>query len=612
MDPLDRALSEVAPLIEPARIAQDIAELGRIEQRTDFGAFAASAAYLNKRFTEIGLESQILRFPADGRARYHCWTAPIGFCTTQATCEIVEPQACARVLGDRDLEPNTAIVGTGHTGPGGVVAEVVHLKAPADIAGVDIAGKVIYCSDFSPSSIRQEAVAKGAQAVVSSFTKDRTRNHHYVPWVNTWDTQADGWLPTAQAAAENLPGISISPEMGDYLEACLAKGPVTLRIVTEGSYFESEMLGVNAVLPGQQEREVLLTGHLFEQGLVDNASGVMIGFTVSEILQELQRRQGTPPLRGLRNFHSQECYGVLALSQYHAQIPARAFAHLDMDMIGRGGFALIKRPGLLVSMGFSDFLLRLILERARQWVPHCSYELENSFQINCTILAEPALGGISTSLLEQGNPEWHTSHDREGVQALDHDVLRYTTLVAAAWAYFLTTAGDREAEWLLAEYQSAIQADLDGAKIADTQIYFDLKGREMASIALIVSPAKRADLLAEVNEYVATKKADVIEGNTITPQGTKQEVEESVRLYPKTVLGGPAVAACFSEEQLQDIGSPKWSSVQLVLKSWADGTRSIHDITRLAIYETGAQLDLAYTLAFFEHYAHQGIVTWQP
>ena len=38
-------------------------------------------------------------------------------------------------------------------------------------------------------------------------------------------------------------------------------------------------------------------------------------------------------------------------------------------------------------------------------------------------------------------------------------------------------------------------------------------------------------------------------------------------------------------------------------------TRSIYDITRLAIFETGAPLSLEYVLTLFEHYAEQGIVS---
>jgi hypothetical protein len=245
---LNRFLSSVVPLIDTAVIAQAAVELSQIEQPTDFCSFARSADYLKQRFLSIGAESEILHFPADGKTRYHCWTAPIGFRTTHAVCSIVEPQDCARVLGDRTVEPNTAVVGTGHTGAEGVEAEVVHARRSMDISDVDVRDKIIYCSDLEPQLIRQQIIEKQGKAVVSSFIHERAENTTYVKWVNTWDSQTDGWLPTAKAAEENLPGISISPEMGNYLEECLAKGSVKLRIVTQGEYFESELLGVSAIL----------------------------------------------------------------------------------------------------------------------------------------------------------------------------------------------------------------------------------------------------------------------------------------------------------------------------------------------------------------------------
>jgi hypothetical protein len=62
-------------------------------------------------------------------------------------------------------------------------------------------------------------------------------------------------------------------------------------------------------------------------------------------------------------------------------------------------------------------------------------------------------------------------------------------------------------------------------------------------------------------------------------------------------------------DQLAELGPPKWSTRQLVLKSWADGTRSIYEIARLASYEIGERLDMGYCLTFFRHYARQGIVS---
>ena len=610
---LDRFLSSVVPLIDTAGIAQATVELSQIERPTDFDSFARSADYLNQRFLSIGAESEILHFPADGKTRYHCWTAPIGFRTTRAVCSIIEPKDCTRVLGDRTVEPNTAVVGTGHTGAEGIEAEVVHVKQSMDISEADVRDKIVYCSDLEPHLIRQQIIERRGKAIVSSFVQDRAENTTYVKWVNTWDSQADGWLPTAKAAAENLPGISISPEMGDYLEECLAKGPVKLRIITQGEYFESELLGVSTILKGEDDGLVLLTGHLFEQGLVDNAAGVTVGFAVSEIVQELARKLKVDRFRrGLWNFHSQECYGVLALSKYHPKVIERAFAHLNVDMVGRMGAPLIMQPGLLASAGFSDFLLRLVLARAQEIVPACRYEFKNEFGINCSILAEPALGGISTSLLGQfgeGCPEWHTSRDRSGVLELDQDMIGFATLVVATWAVFLLTAGDQEARWLLAEYKKDVENTVGNGSVADTGIYLDLKQREMSSLAEIASPDQKAELLSEIREFVTDVKKRITNETVIVPAGTEQEVERAKQLCPKAIVGGPAVEECFTGEQLQDIGSPKWDHVQLILKSWADGNRSVYDITRLATFETGVPLSLGYTLAFFEHYAKQGIIS---
>jgi hypothetical protein len=610
MDTLDRYLADILPLIDTDQIMRDITELSRIEQHTDFDSFAESADTLRRQFASAGITSEILRFPADGRTKLQCWTAPIGFRTTRAICSIVEPLGCARVLGDRDVEPNTAIVGTGHTGPEGIEADVIHVEEQASVWATDVKGKIVYCSKLHPLSIRQAVIEGGGKAIVSSYTKHRELNRHYVHWVNTWDSEPDGWLPTARAQEENLPGISISPEMGDHLEECLAQGPVRLRVVTEGAYFESEFLGVTAALEGQEDRWVLITGHLYEQGLTDNAAGAIVGCAVSKAVSEYRRRLNVPRLRrGLRNMHSQECYAALALGQYYPEIPAKAFAHLNIDMIGVAGLPVGLLPGLLASSGLSGFLLRLILGRARALVPSCQYKAERKFDINCTLLADPLLGGVPTTQLEQLNPAWHTSRDRDGVQELDRDTIAFAALAAATWVCFLVAGGDEEAEWLLAEFKKDVEATLRDGSIPDTQIYLDLKQREMSDVATLASPGREAALLDDVRRFVASARAWIEEEAVIVPAGSEEEVRQSKRVFPRAVLGGPAVDGCFTPEQLEVVGRPKWSVPQLVLKSWADGTRSIYDITRLAIFETGEPLTLAYALAFFEHYAAQRIVS---
>jgi hypothetical protein len=194
-----------------------------------------------------------------------------------------------------------------------------------------------------------------------------------------------------------------------------------------------------------------------------------------------------------------------------------------------------------------------------------------------------------------------------GVQRLDGDLLHAVTLATAAWALFLVTAADPEAAWLLDAYREQIGRVLAGGGIADGQIYAQLLKREMSSLATIASPVARDPLLREIERF-AGDVARRCGPQVIVPQGTASEVEASKRCYPRTLVGGTAVARCFTEAQLRAIGAPKWSTPQLVLKSWADGSRSVYEITRLALYETGAPLTLSYTLGLFEAYAAAGLV----
>jgi hypothetical protein len=327
----------------------------------------------------------------------------------------------------------------------------------------------------------------------------------------------------------------------------------------------------------------------------------------SNVVQELARRPRFGLRRGLRNYHSQECYGVLALSQYRPSFTAGALAHLNVDMAGAAEPPLSLNPGLLASAGLSGTLMRLILERTALYVPGARYE-RGRFDINCTLVADPLLGGVPTTQLEQVNSAWHTSRDRAGAFELDRDALRYAALSAATWAVFATSAGEPEAEWLLGEFRREVRAALGGEAVRDTDLYLEIVGREMSSVAELVPADRRARVLDEVQVFLADTRARLSSRRAIVPSGTEKEMEKSKRLYPKALLGGPAVDACFTPAQLARIGRPKWSHKQLVLKAWADGRRSVYEIARLAAFETGTAVDLGYALAFFECYARQGLV----
>lgn len=612
MDLLENFFPPIIPLIDTADIEKSMAALAEIEKLTDFDSFENSIRYLEKRLLAIGLKNDTLRFPADGEKKYHTYTSPIGFRTRRAICSIVEPESRKRVLGDRANEPNTAIVGTGHTGSQGITARVVQVKVLDDFLKKDIKGKIVYCDNLHPMNIRAQVINCGGLALISSYTKNRAEDYEYVRWVNTWDSQSDGWLPTKQAALENLPGISISPEMGDYLEKCLVQSDVKLRVIVEGEYFPSELPNINAFIHGEKDEEVIITGHLFEQGIIDNASGVAIAFAASAILQKVKKKLGIKRFkRGFRNFHGQECYGVLALSKYHPEILKNIFAHLNIDSIGQRGCTICRGPGLYVSYNFSSYLMSLVLEKAKK-VTGVNFQESDTFEINCTLLADPKVCGISTCYFTQQNDGWHTSKDRYAIKELDPDILKFATLSAAVWLYFLVSAGTEEAVWLLEKYFDDISVTLKRQIVPDTELFLTLKQREIDSLILLVDQKDRDVFKRKIQEVKKRIDSSSYSKKIIIPRGNRREVEESKNLFPASLIGGPAVNACFRKEELALIGNPKWDDTQVVLKAWANGKNSIYDITRWAIFEIGEEsiekLSLEFTLTFFKLYAEKGMV----
>jgi len=612
MDFLDNYFSKIIPLIDTKSIERKMSEIAEIEKFTDFDSFENCIQYMEKGFLSIGMENDTLRFPADGEKKFHTYTSPIGFRTRSAICSIIEPESRARVLGDRAYESNTAIVGSGHTGPQGITSHVVHVKAMDDFQEKDIRGRIVYCDNLHPLTIRAQVINGGGVALISSYTENRVKDYEYVRWVNTWDSQSDGWLPTKKAALENLPGISISPKMGDYLKKCLDQGDVKSRIIVEGEYFTSELPNINAFVSGEEDEEVILTGHLFEQGIIDNASGVAIAFAVSEILQKIKKKLGIMRFRrGFRNFHGQECYGVLAVSEYYPGILKKIFANLDIDSIGQKGGTIFKGPGLFVSYNFSNYLMSLVLEKAKE-ITGVNFQENNTFEINCTLLADPRVGGISTCYLSQKNDGWHTSRDRYSIKELDQDILKYVTLSTAVWLYFLITAGTGEAEWLLEKYLEDIRKTLKRRIVPDTELFLILKQKEIDSL-LILAEHKDRDLFEQKIQKIRKKIGYILYSKKIIiPLGNQREVEESKKLFPLSLVGGPAVNSCFHKDELKLIGNPKWDHVQVILKAWANGESSIYDITRWAIFEIGEEsiekLTLEYTLTFFKLFAKKGLV----
>ncbi len=606
----DKFISSLEPFIRTDEALMMMQELSGIEARTDFESFESSSAFMEAKFKKLGAVSEVLRFPADGKGRICAWTTPLAFVTRSARLETLSPKS--RLVADRSAEPNTAMIGSGYTGPDGISAELVEIESFKDFETKDVSGKIVLSRTLRPGALKTRLLSLGAKGLVSAFTDVKPDPDDKVKWINCWDSESDGWLPTLASRRDNFPGVSISPREGKRLSEEILSSKTIAKITVEGEFYDASLPTVDALIAGGDKEEIVLTGHLFEQGIIDNASGVSIAYFVTRALCEF--RDSNPSRggfkRSVRHFHGQECYSAMALKSLGLRDFKSSLSLICLDMIGIADAPIVLKPGLMASQSFSFFLMKKFLSRVAE-IKGVSVRFDREFEINCTILAEPALAALPGFLVTQDNPDWHSSGDRWPLRKPDRKIVESALLAVSAWLSFMLSADYDDMLWLLGEYQKDIGQDLASGKIRDHSIYFEIKEMELKSMLKMVSGENRIKLGTEIDDIMSGLRSSVKEWVFLTPSGTEDEVRAASSLFPRTLIGGTASDACFDAEQLKRIGSPKWSNLQLLLKSWADGHRSISEICRHVLFESGmpanGKLKLAYAIDFFRIYAKQGL-----
>lgn len=190
---LNHLFDIIGRFVDPDKALDRMNELSNIEKLTDFSSFEESCRFLHGLYSRAGLNTEILGFPADGRGKYQCWTSPIGFRTDSARCEIVAPTSI--LLGDRGAEPNTAVVGGGHTGPEGVVGYVVEVSDEDELRGDSAdrsanrsadrsVNRILFSSTLSATELGRFAECHHCLAVVSSALDGVYSGSEHVKWCN--------------------------------------------------------------------------------------------------------------------------------------------------------------------------------------------------------------------------------------------------------------------------------------------------------------------------------------------------------------------------------------------------------------------------------------------
>jgi aminopeptidase-like protein len=438
---------------------------------SSFDRHHEAALYCLRKMEEYGLEAEIFELPADGEKRYGDWVMPRAWKARSAELKLLlgteggedgrEVKLC-----DYSEDPCSLVIYSKPTPPEGITAELVIVEGGSkaeDYEGLEVEGKVVFTRDSARAS-RLEAMRHGALGIVSDHLPiiDYYRPPMELPDCRYWDrfsSDFGGW--GMKKGDPEFWGFVLTPRQGHWLREMIGKGRrLRVHAKIDASFYDGSIDVVTGCIRGETDEEVLINGHLYEVGAIDDASGCGLAIEVLRCLNTLIRsgRLGKPR-RGIRMLFTYECMGTMGALLERPDLFQRTVAGITLDCVGgkealcRAFLGLSRNPHAQAS--YTDTLLRLILEHSTRTDKRIVNWREIPFLKADNMIADPSIGIPCPLLIEYPYTFYHSSMDTP--DKLDHGRLEWIGRAVATYAYFIANAGEPEAQWLLSEVLSEAQ-----------------------------------------------------------------------------------------------------------------------------------------------------------
>jgi len=636
-------------VIEPEIVAQrawdDAIAIHSLDRRFTFSAFAESARHSARRMREAGLQDvEVLEAPADGISIFGDWKMPLGWEVEEATFDLLLPNGDAQRLADRAQVPMCLAMWSGPTPPEGVEAEIVVVDNVAD-PGQDLRGKIAFISSH-PHFAKKALAGRGAIGILTDFLHPGADLPDAVAWINSFSDDPAGWA--FHKGDTPLWCFQLSPREGERVRALLtAHAPVRGRAVVRSRLAAGTAPVITGLVPGAGKEEVVLIGHQFEVGAIDNASGVAAMLEAGRALQSLIAQGKLPqPERSVRLLFVSECYTNLYWWQTSKRA-RRTVAGLCLDSpVGLPEFG--RRPTMvMLNPHFqSSYTDALVLELMREVMPRSPLYAwgDGPFAMTDNLIVDSTIG-VPCPWIGAHSRTWHTSADT--ADKLPARELGLVALVAAAYSYLVASAGPAQALELahlaaargkqmiaaagVTELSRLGPSDLDDS-LLQIQYVAERQAEAVESVMRLVSGEERAStrsylraLQREVRRVGKEEAASLARragkpGHVPPPRSNDCALEA---VHPRRLVLGPICFDRLPAEERVRHASPRWSAQALSLLGWCNGKRSLAEAARLTAREHRAERTLrADELAaridpaasslreYFEFLRKWGYVTW--
>lgn len=438
--------------------------------------FRAAAQYCLAQLSAIGVEAEVLKFPASAKARYWASRMFQEWEATEATLDLIEPEEKRTRLADF-ASLKTSLIQRSRAVKN-LEAEVVLLEdgtKDGDYQGQDVRGKMVLTSG-DVERVRWFAVEKrGAAGILFDGMRSTPPVRERIDLPDARQYTSFWYGPGDKECL----GFVLSPRQGESLRALIkehqrqSKPPVKVRANIESRFWDGQLEVVTALVPGESDEEIVVVAHLChpQPSANDNASGSAAALEVARVLTKLIAQGTLPrPARGIRFLWVPEMTGTYAYLASREKDLRRLIAGVNLDMVGQhqdlcGSSFLIEHPPMSLPSFAPDLLERIreaVLTQAESHTGMGGYALFRhavtpfSGGSDHYIFSDPTVGVPMPMLIQWPDKFYHTSEDTP--DKTSPEMLAVVGVLAATYAYFLARAGQNEAIWLGTEMVARYKA----------------------------------------------------------------------------------------------------------------------------------------------------------
>jgi len=421
-----RAVSEE---VSGDRAFECVASIARFHRIQASPGFRRAAGYCAEVMRQSSEDAGIIHYPAEDGVSFWHFPSFEEWSGRRGILKIKAPDELAGRLADFESCPISLIQRSAPTPRRGLAADIIYAgsgESPSDYKRAR--GKIALVDAYAPHAVYDAAVKAGVKGIIiyrqkpAEPVRSGTGIRGIRPYCSFWWDEKE------------LFGFVLKPEDGERLVAYLRSPAARRRRVrawalVEGERYPGTLEVVTSLVPGRDNKEIVVVAHLChpQPSAGDNASGVAAALEVHRVINKLIADGSIPkPRYGIRFLLVPEITGTFAYLSREGRSAANLMMGINLDMVGQkqdvtGSTLCIEKP----PMPGASFAPYLLSELARMqfgmapnpgntaWLPLIRWTgMPFSGGSDHAVLSDPTVGVPTPMLIQWPDRYYHTSGDR--------------------------------------------------------------------------------------------------------------------------------------------------------------------------------------------------------